>query len=116
MNVKSALSIFGLGTALLTGNAMAEPWTAHNHPEWAQNHPWRAHDNTRIVNQNRRINQELRKGEITRQQARADHQEVHAIRQEERADAAANGTSHLNAQQQQQINSQLNGTSSQIGQ
>lgn len=115
MNRKSVFGILIAFGPVLASTAMAEPWTAYNHPVWSDSHPWRAHDNARVDNQNRRIGQELLNGEITPQQARAEHGEVRSILEEERANARANGTSHLTQLQQQQINRQLNDTSSQIG-
>ncbi|RKP46877.1 hypothetical protein [Trinickia fusca] len=115
MNLKSAFGILIVFGSVLASSAQADPWTAYNHPGWSDSHPWRAYDNARVDNQNRRINHELWNGEITPQQARAEHGEVHSILEEERADARANGTSHLDQLQQQQINRQLNGVSDQIG-
>ena len=81
--------------------------------QWQKTHPWRAHDNARLANQNARIRQGVKDGQITRAQAQALHADDHAIRTEERADAAVNN-GHLTAQDQRQITQQENANSQAI--
>ncbi len=105
------MKLFRLATTALLAStlgliaAQADAQTA-----WQRNHPWRTHDNARLANQNYRINQGLRDGQLSRNQARALRSDDHAIRAEERADSAINGT-HLTRADQRQINSQENANS-----
>ncbi len=81
---------------------------------WAQKHPRRAEVNARLGNQNARINKELKEGEITKGQARALHQQDHAVRQEERDMASQNG-GHITRGEQRVLNQQENAISHEIG-
>ena len=80
---------------------------------WAANHQRRDHVNDRLANQNLRIDNVVRSGKLSPQQAHQLHREDHAIRAEERADAAANG-GHITKGEQRQINRQENQVSRQI--
>jgi hypothetical protein len=81
--------------------------------KWKAEHPRRAEVNHRLHNQNARINEGLKTGKLSSQQAQALHQQDRQIRQEERADAAQNG-SHITKAEQQQLNQQENTLSGQI--
>ena len=79
-------------------------------------HPARAEVNARIATQQHRITQEVKAGEITHQQAQELRANDHAIRQQERAYAQANGNhGHLTRAQVRALNSQLNANSQAIG-
>lgn len=103
----AALALAALITAGFATAALAET-------QWERNHPRREQVNNRLQNQNARINREVREGEITPGQARALHQEDHAIRQEERAMARQNG-GHITRAEQRSLNQQENAVSRQIG-
>jgi hypothetical protein len=70
--------------------------------------------NNRLARQNRRIHQERIEGDITGAQAKALHQDVHAIRAQERADAATNH-GHITKAEQRTLNGELNANSRAIG-
>ena len=70
-------------------------------------HPRRAEVNGRLANQNARITQGVRDGQMNHAQARRLRADDHAIRAEERADAAVNG-GHITRGEQRQINRQEN--------
>ncbi len=80
---------------------------------WAQRHPRRDQVNARLTEQNYRIRQGVRDGQLTTAQAAQLHADDHAIRGEERADAAVNG-SHITAGERRQINQQENANSQAI--
>ena len=82
-------------------------------PAWNAAHPRRAEVNGRLANQNRRIDNGVADHQLTNSQARQLHREDHAIRSEERADAAAHG-GHITKGEQRQINRQENRVSRQI--
>src|SRR5882762_1455687 len=76
---------------------------------WRKHHPARAHDNARIRNQRRLLRQDLKSGKITKDQFNAQMKDLNTIKREERVDARSNENGgHLNANQQQAINQQLN--------
>jgi hypothetical protein len=77
---------------------------------WQRNHPARTYDNARLVMQNHRITQGVRDGQLTHAQAHQLRADDHAIRAEERADSAVNG-SHLTGADQRQIRAQENANS-----
>ena len=82
--------------------------------QWEKDHPRRTEVNKRAENQNARIRQERKEGEITKAQAQQLHKEDHAIRQQERADAAKHG-GHITKGEQRQLNKEENAVSRQIG-
>jgi len=87
-------------------------------PAFAQNnfdktHPRRAEVNQRLKNQNARVDKKVADGKMSQGEANKIHKEDHAIRREEKADAAANG-GHITKQEQKQINHQENHVSRQI--
>jgi hypothetical protein len=86
---------------------------SHADPAWDAAHPRRAEVNSRLANQNHRINQGVADHQLTNSQARQLHREDHAIRAEERADAATHG-GHITKAEQHQINRQENRVSRQI--
>ncbi len=75
-----------------------------------QIHPRRAEVNGRLADQNARIANGVRDGQLTRGQAHALRTDDHAIRAEERADAAVHG-GHITKGEQRQINRQENAAS-----
>lgn len=80
---------------------------------WQQNHPRRVEVNHRLARQNVRINHELRRGEITRAEARKLHREDRFVRHEERFMASQHG-SHITRAEKHALNQQENGISKQI--
>jgi hypothetical protein len=80
---------------------------------WDANHPRREQVNDRLANQNRRIDNGVKSGKLSPQQAQQLHRQDHAIRTQERADAAAHG-GHITKPEQRQINHEQNQTSRQI--
>ena len=92
--------------AALVGTASAED-------TWQKNHPRRAQVNHRLANQNKRINTDVKDGTLSKGQAAALHHEDHQVRQEERDMASQNG-GHITKSEQDVLNQQENGISSQI--
>ena len=80
---------------------------------WDANHPRREQVNDRLANQNRRIDNGVKTGKLSPQQAQQLHRQDHAIRTQERADAAAHG-GHITKPEQRQINHEQNQNSRQI--
>jgi F0F1-type ATP synthase membrane subunit b/b' len=91
----------------------AVPAGAQTQGKWDKAHPRRAQVNKRLNNQDKRIQQGEKNGTLTKGQAQQLHQEDHAIRKQERQDAAQNG-GHITRQQQRQINKEENQASKQI--
>lgn len=81
---------------------------------WAQQHPRRAEVNHRLARQNVRIDRELRKGEITRAQARKLHRDDRFVRHEERF-VARQHRGHITRAEQHALNQQESGIGKQIG-
>ncbi len=75
-----------------------------------QTHPRRAEVNARLANQNARITNGVKDGQLSRGEAKALRANDHAIRAEERADAAVNG-GHITKAEQFRINRQENADS-----
>ena len=84
--------------------------TAADAQSFAQTHPRRAEVNGRLANQNARITNGVRDGQLTHGEAHALRADDHAIRTEERADAAVNG-GHITRGEQRSINRQENANS-----
>ena len=102
--------VIAVAAMLATGisvNALAQT-------QWEKDHPRRTEANKRLENQNARIRKEEKSGEITKGQAQQLHKEDHAIRQQERADAAKHG-GHITKGEQRQLNKEENAVSRQIG-
>lgn len=109
ISLRSSRLLLADVTAIVTlagGSVQAET-------EWKKQHPRRAEVNHRLAKQNARIHEEHKEGELNATQAQALHQEDHAIRQEERADASQHG-GHITKSEQKSINQQLNGVSKRI--
>src|SRR5512140_3331093 len=101
-----------LGAALAAAMLLvATPTFADS--RWEQTHPRREQVNDRLQNQNRRVDNGARTGKLTPQQAHQLHREDHAIRAEERTDAALHH-GHITKGEQRQINRQENQVSRQI--
>jgi hypothetical protein len=81
---------------------------------WQQTHPRRVEVNHRLARQNVRIHREVRKGEITRVQARRLHREDRFVRHEERF-MASQHHGHITHGEQHALNQQENGVGKQIG-
>ena len=100
----AAFSIVALG--LISTSVFAQS-------NWDQNHPRRAEVNSRLNNQNARVGNKVADGKMSRAEAGKIHRQDHAIRREERSDAAANG-GHITKAEQQHINHQENHVSREI--
>ncbi|HEX4421222.1 MAG TPA: hypothetical protein VH165_25080 [Kofleriaceae bacterium] len=100
-------------TGLVVTSALFTATPSFADGTWAANHPRRAEVNDRLANQNQRVNNGVRNGTMTPGQASQVHREDHAIRNEERADAAMHG-GHITKPEQRQINHQENQVSGQI--
>ena len=74
---------------------------------WDANHPRRAEVNGRLQNQNARVDNKVADGKMSRGEGAKIHAQDHAIRREERRDAAANG-GHITKAEQAHINHQEN--------
>ncbi len=102
-----------LRTATLAMAVLLLGSTATMAQTWSQAHPRRAEVNSRLARQDARIHQGVRDGQISPLQAAQLHADDRAIRGEERADAAVNG-SHITRGEQRQINQQENANSAAI--
>ena len=100
-------------SALAAASLLSITWTAAQADTWQQNHPRRAEVNARLANQNRRERADVRNGTLTRGQARALHQDDHAIRHEERDMASQNG-GRITKPEQRVLNQQENSLSRDI--
>ena len=80
---------------------------------WDANHPRRAEVNGRLQNQNARVDNKVADGKMSRGEAAKIHSQDHAIRREERRDAAAHG-GHITKAEQAHINHQENHVSREI--
>ena len=98
--------ILGLATLVGTLGFAAQAETQ----SFAQTHPRRAEVNARLANQNARITQGVRDGQLTHGEAKAMRADDHAIRAEERADAAVNG-GHITRAEKHTLNRQENADS-----
>jgi hypothetical protein len=78
-----------------------------------ETHPRRAEVNARLNNQNARVDNKVADGKMSRGEAARIHRQDHAIRREERRDAAANG-GHITKAEQTHINHQENHVSREI--
>ena len=76
-------------------------------------HPRRAEVNSRLNNQNARVDNKVADGKMSPAEGAKIHAQDHAIRKEERRDAAANG-GHLTKAEQVHINHQENHVSREI--
>jgi hypothetical protein len=76
--------------------------------KWQKDHPRRAEVNDRLRNQNARIREGERTGKLSKL-----HAEDHAIRNQERAEAAEHG-GHITKGEQRQLNREENAESRQI--
>ncbi len=103
-----------VAAALLATSLSAMAQTPPAQDSFDATYPRRAEVNARLANQNARINQERASGQITGAQAKQLHAQDHAIRTEERADAAVNG-GHITKAEQRTINHQENQQSREIG-
>jgi hypothetical protein len=74
---------------------------------FAKNHPRRSEVNHRLRNQDHRINQKMRRGDITRRQAKSMHRRNHQIRQDERRMAYHHG-GHITRHEQYRLNRREN--------
>ncbi len=99
-----------VAAATLVGSLGLAATGAQAQTRWQADHPYRAADNARLRHQNARITAAVRDGQISYAQARALRRDDHAIRREERADAAVNG-SHLTRADQRAIRQQENANS-----
>lgn len=76
-------------------------------------HPRRAEVNKRLDNQNARVDNKVDEGKMSKGEAAKIHKQDHAIRKEERKDAAENG-GHITKAEQKHINHQENKVSREI--
>ena len=76
-------------------------------------HPRRAEVNKRLDNQNARVDNKVDEGKMSKGEAAKIHKQDHAIRKEERRDAAENG-GHITKAEQKHINHQENKVSKEI--
>lgn len=110
-----AAMVLSVSAFAQTNNTTAPATTPAAAPKanWDKKHPRRAEVNSRLNNQNARIDNKVDKGTMSPAEAHKLHKEDHAIRKEERTDAAANG-GHLTKAEQKHINHQENKVSRQI--
>lgn len=111
-----ATSVF---TKIIAGCALAtvvlSPVAANATTKWQKTHPGRTEVNHRLANQNRRITAGVRDGQLTHAQAHALRQDDHAIRAQERADAAVDHNhGHLTGAQLKNLNQEENANSAAI--
>ena len=107
-------NIFLSAAALLVASVMAIPTNAQDKKaDFDKTHPRRAEVNKRLDNQNARVDNKVDEGKMSKGEAKKIHKEDHAIRKEERRDAAENG-GHITKAEQKHINHQENKVSKQI--
>ena len=107
-----AASIVALGffsTSVFAQNAA--PAASPNN--FDKTHPRRAEVNKRLQNQNARTDNKVAEGKMSKGEAAKIHAQDHAIRKEEKRDAAANG-GHITKAEQKHINHQENHVSKEI--
>jgi hypothetical protein len=109
--LNSARKNLGYAAALISFAALSG--TASARTEWQKSHPRRTEVNHRLNAQDKRIHQDVRDGTLSKSQAATLHHEDHQVRQEERDMASQNG-GHITRSEQQVLNGQENGISSQI--
>jgi hypothetical protein len=100
-NILTAVAVL-----LLTGSAFAQA-------KFDKTHPRRAQVNSRLNNQNARVDNKVDDGKMSKAEGAKIHKQDHAIRKEERRDAAANG-GHITKAEQTHINHQENKVSKEI--
>lgn len=98
-----AIAIFAFAATL--SSAMAGPWANH--------HPRRVEVNSRLRSENARIVHNYRQGNITADEARNLHAQVHDTRLDERADASQH-SGHISRSEQHSLNQDENSVSRQI--
>jgi hypothetical protein len=98
--------LLGLGMVLSTAASVSAA-------TWKQTHPRRTEVNHRLAIQNARIHHGVKDGSITPREAAQLHAEDHAIRNEERSDAALHD-GHITKAEQHQLNQQENQASRDI--
>lgn len=106
---KIATALFVTASLLTAGTVFAADGT------WAKDHPRRIEVNHRLKMQHERIHKEVKKGEMSKAEAKKLARDDHSIRQEERDMARQNG-GHITKQEQRTLNQQENQVSRQIGQ
>ncbi len=104
-------TVIGLLGLSMIGGAFA-PASAET--RWERHHPRRDQVNDRLFHQQLRITHERREGDLTADQAHSLRSQDHSIREQERADAAANG-GHITKSEQRTLNQEENSVGAQIG-
>ena len=99
-------AVSALAIVLLASPAFAQQ-------NFDKTHPRRAEVNGRLKNQNARVDKKEANGKMSPAEANKIHKEDHAIKKEEKADAATHN-GHITKQEQKQINHQENHVSKQI--
>ena len=106
-------TLFAAGLVLAGISAIPAEASAHG---WNRAHPARTEVNHRIARQQVRITHEVREGDLNRSEAHRLRQDLHGIRQDERAYSQTNGNNgHLTRAQIHDLNQQLNQSSHSIG-
>jgi len=108
MKVVRNLGIVLLGLGMVLSTAVSASAAT-----WNQAHPRRAEVNHRLATQNARIHEGVKNGSITPQEAAQLHSEDHAIRAQERTDAAEHD-GHITKAEQHQLNQEENQVSRDI--
>ncbi len=109
-----AVALLMGATAFAQTQAPAAPAQAPaQQGNWDKTHPRRAQVNNRLNNQNARVDNKVDNGKMSKGEAAKIHSQDHAIRKEERRDAAANH-GHITKAEQQHINHQQNNVSREI--
>jgi len=111
-----AASIVALGlfsTSVFAQNAGQTPAPAPAQSNFDKTHPRRAQVNSRLNNQNARVDNKVANGKMSKAEGAKIHAQDHAIRKEEKRDAAANG-GHITKAEQKHINHQENHVSKEI--
>lgn len=98
-------AIAALAFTATLSSAMAGPWANH--------HPRRVEVNSRLHSQNARIVHNYREGNITADEAKSLHAQVHDTRLDERADASQHN-GHISKSEQHSLNQDENSISRQI--
>lgn len=87
--------------------------TSFAQQKFDKTHPRRAQVNSRLRNQNARVDNKVDKGKMSKGEAAKIHHQDHAIRKEEKRDAAANH-GHITKAEKKHINHQENKVNKEI--
>ncbi len=111
--MKTNQLLTAIAAPLFVGFAAFSTTASAQNGNFDKTNPRRAQVNNRLNNQNARVDNKVDNGKMSKGEAAKIHGQDHAIRKEERRDAAANH-GHITKAEQQHINHQQNQVSKEI--